>query len=60
MLKWCIVGCGDVVQRLVQDSLQISGSSKVECILTDNIIEAKKFAKKYKINKVYKNTKKKY
>ena len=58
MLKWCIVGCGDVVQRLVQDSLQISGSSKVECILTDNIIEAKKFAKKYKINKVYKNTKK--
>ena len=47
MLKWCIVGCGDVVQRLVQDSLQIAGSSKVECILTDNMVEAKKFAKKY-------------
>jgi len=52
MLRWCIVGSGDVVQRLAKDSLFIEKKSIVECIISDNLKQAKKFAKKYKIKNV--------
>ena len=29
MLKWGIIGCGDVVQRLVQNSLQVKNNSLI-------------------------------
>ena len=52
MLKWCIIGSGDVVKRLVQDSLIIKNKSKIESIISDNFNQAKNFAKKYNIENV--------
>tara|TARA_B100001057_G_scaffold470953_1_gene532790 strand:+ start:1972 stop:2964 length:993 start_codon:yes stop_codon:yes gene_type:complete len=52
MLKWCIIGSGDVIKRLVQDSLNIKNKSKVECILSDDLTQAKDFAKKHNIKDV--------
>ena len=46
MLKWCIIGSGDVVNRLVNKSLNIKKKSKVISILSDNEIQGKKLAKK--------------
>jgi len=58
MLKWCIIGSGDVVNRLVQDSLVIKNKSKIECIISDNLNQAKNFAKKYNIKNVLLKSKK--
>ena len=52
MLNWCIIGSGDVVKRLVKDSLAIKNKSKIECILSDNLNQANNFAKKYNIKNV--------
>ena len=32
MLNWAIIGSGDVIERLVQNSLNVSNKSKVRCI----------------------------
>ena len=37
MLNWAIIGCGDVVQRLVQDSLFVRGKSNVIYVISDNV-----------------------
>ena len=50
MLKWGIIGCGDVVQRLVQNSLQVKNKSKIVNVMSKDISLAKRFAKKYDIN----------
>ena len=58
MLKWCIIGSGDVVNRLVNKSLNIKKKSKVISILSDNEIQGKKLAKKIGAESYYRNTKK--
>ena len=58
MLNWAIIGCGDVVQRLVQDSLFSKNKSTVIYVLTENFKEAEDYAKKYNIEHVLKKTKK--
>ena len=37
MLKWCIIGSGDVVDRLVGNSLNIKNNSKVPVIVDAGI-----------------------
>tara|TARA_B100000575_G_scaffold213285_1_gene174072 strand:+ start:1127 stop:2125 length:999 start_codon:yes stop_codon:yes gene_type:complete len=56
MLNWCIVGSGDVVNRLVVDSLNIKNKSKVVAILSNDLNQAKNLAKKIDVNRVYLNT----
>ena len=51
MLNWCIIGTGDVVQRLVQNSFFIKNKSKVSRLMSYDKISMEKFAKKYKIKK---------
>ena len=51
MLKWGIIGCGDVVQRLVQNSLQIENKSKVVNVMSNDITESQLYATKYNITK---------
>ena len=58
MLNWCIIGSGDVVNRLVDNSLNIRGVSKVSAIISSDIIQAKILAKKLNIEKVLINTQK--
>ncbi len=58
MLKWCIVGSGDVVNRLVDKSLNIKNKSKVVSILSDDENQAKKLAKKIDAEIYYKTTQK--
>lgn len=58
MLNWAVIGCGDVVQRLVQDSLFSKNKSTVIYVLTENFKEAEDYAKKYNIEHVLKKTKK--
>ena len=58
MLNWAIIGCGDVVQRLVQDSLFVRGKSNVIYVITDNIKDAKAYGKKYNIKFILLNSKK--
>ena len=36
MLNWAIIGSGDVVQRLVSDSLFVKNKSSVECVISDD------------------------
>ena len=55
MLNWCIIGSGDVVNRLVVDSLNIKNKSKVVAIISNDFEQAKTLAKKVNINKVYLN-----
>ena len=50
MLNWAIIGSGDVVQRLVQDSLFSKNKSTVIYVLTENFKEAEDYAKKYNID----------
>ena len=50
MLNWGIIGCGDVVQRLVQNSLQVKNKSKIINVMSQDISLVKKFVKKYNIN----------
>ena len=45
MLNWAIIGCGDVVQRLVQDSLFVRGKSNVIYVISDNVKDAKAYGK---------------
>ena len=51
MLKWCIIGSGDVVSRLVKNSLNVKKKSKVKYILSDNLSQLKKITNKIKIDK---------
>ena len=53
MLNWCIVGSGDVVNRLVVDSLNIKNKSKVVAILSNDFKQAKSLAKKINVNRIY-------
>jgi predicted dehydrogenase len=57
MLNWVIIGSGDVVQRLVDDSLFLKNKSKVSCIISENFEQAKKYANKYNIKKIYSKNK---
>ena len=56
MLKWCIIGSGDVVSRLVQNSFYIKNKSKVIRIMSFDKNSMREYAKKYKIPFVYINT----
>ena len=58
MLKWCIIGSGDVVERLVGNSLNIKNNSKIISILSDNADQAKKVANKIDVKEIYLNTSK--
>ena len=57
MLNWCIIGSGDVVNRLVKNSLNLKEASKVVAILSDDLKQAKKLAAKIGAEKVFLNTK---
>ena len=46
MLKWCVVGSGDVVNRLVNNSLNIKNKSKVITIISNNKIQGELLTKK--------------
>ena len=46
MLNWCVVGSGDVVQRLMKDSINIKNKSQIKCIISKNKSEAEKYSKK--------------
>ena len=52
MLNWAIIGSGDVVNRLVKNSFNVTGTSKVKYIYSDNLHQAKLLAKKYKFGAV--------
>lgn len=58
MLKWCIIGSGDVVERLVGNSLNIKNNSKIISILSDNTDQARKVANKIDVKEIYLNTSK--
>ncbi|MDB3938910.1 Gfo/Idh/MocA family oxidoreductase [Candidatus Pelagibacter sp.] len=58
MLNWAIIGTGDVVQRLVDNSLFIKNKSIVTSVLSDNLDEAKLYGNKHKIKFIYSKTKK--
>ena len=57
MLNWCIVGSGDVVQRLLKKSLIKKDRSKISYILSKDLISAKKFSKNFTNVKVMKVSK---
>lgn len=46
---WGIIGCGDVVKRLVKNSFFIKNVSSVNTVMSLDINEAKIFSKKYNI-----------
>lgn len=58
MLNWCIVGSGDVVNRLVKNSLNYKNESKVNTILTNDLKQFKKISKNINFDNIYLNTKK--
>ncbi len=58
MLNWAIIGSGDVVQRLVSDSLFVKNKSSVECVISDDFNQASNYGKKHKIACIYSKTKK--
>jgi len=53
MLKWCVIGSGDVVNRLLKNSLNINKKSKVKYILGDNLNQLKETVKKIKVDNFY-------
>ena len=55
MLNWAIIGSGDVVNRLVGNSFEKKGISKVKYIFSKNTKEATKLNKKYNYGKVAKS-----
>ena len=55
MLNWAIIGSGDVVNRLVGNSFEKKGLSKVKYIFSKNTKEAIKLSKKYNYGKVAKS-----
>ena len=58
MLTWAIIGSGDVVQRLVKNSLFVKNKSTVRYVVSDNLDEAKLYGNKHKIKFIYSKTKK--
>lgn len=56
MLNWAIIGSGDVVQRLVDNSLFVKNKSSVVCVVSDNYSQAHQYGKKHKIKSIYANT----
>ena len=50
MLNWAIIGSGDVVQRLVQDSLFKKNKSDVKYIWSEDVSSEKKFGKIHTID----------
>lgn len=58
MLRWAIIGSGDVVNRLVQKSFEKKGISTVDYIYSKDFKTAKILKKKYSYGKVAKNIKK--
>ena len=58
MLNWAIIGTGDVVQRLVNNSMFIKNKSIVTSVLSDNFDEAKFYGNKHNIKFIYSKTKK--
>lgn len=58
MLNWAIIGSGDVVQRLVKDSLFIKNKSKVTYVISKDFDQAKDYGNKYKIKFIFLKTKK--
>ena len=59
MLKWCVVGSGDVVNRLVANSLNIKNKSKVISIVSNDQKQGELLAKKIKAESFYLKTKSK-
>ena len=53
---WGIIGCGDVVKRLVKNSFFIKNISEVDTVMSLNLQEAENFSKKYNINKFTNNS----
>ena len=49
ILKWGIIGSGDVVNRLVKKSFNIKTKSLALMIMSDNLEQARVIAKKYRI-----------
>lgn len=56
MLNWAIIGSGDVVQRLVGNSLFIKNKSSVACVISDDFNQAYNYGKKNKIGSIYTKT----
>ena len=52
MLNWCIIGSGDVVQRLLKKSIEKKKKSSLKYILSEDIEGAKRYAKNFKNVKV--------
>ena len=57
MLNWAIIGSGDVIERLVQNSLNVSNKSKVRCIYSLDKKKAKELSKKFNLGSVVNNYK---
>ena len=57
MLNWAIIGSGDVVERLVQDSLNVKNKSKVSYIYSLDKKKALEINKKFNYGKVINNYK---
>ena len=57
MLNWAIIGSGDVIERLVQNSLNVSNKSKVQCIYSLDKKKAKELSKKFNLGSVVNNYK---
>lgn len=55
MLNWAIIGSGDVVERLLQDSLNVRNKSKVKYIYSLDQKNAEKISKKFKLGIVVKD-----
>lgn len=47
MINWCIIGSGDVVQRLLNKSIEIKNKSKLITIISKDFKNAKKYAAKF-------------
>ena len=52
ILKWGIIGSGDVVNRLVKKSFNIKTKSLALMIMSDNLEQARVIAKKYRIRDI--------
>lgn len=57
MLNWAIIGSGDVVERLVQDSFNVKKRSKVKYIYSLDKKKAQEINKKFRYGKVVNNYK---
>jgi 1,5-anhydro-D-fructose reductase (1,5-anhydro-D-mannitol-forming) len=57
MLNWAIIGSGDVVERLVQDSLNVKNKSKVKYIYSLDKKKALEISKRFNYGEVVNNYK---